>query len=131
MTFSSEEKIDGLCMITERDALSLKKIASYSLPAISAMMCREYRYGLYQLKMRQLPRMIREIERSVRHQKTNENAAGIVRTSALIRLDLQGQAGSKAVAVSIFRKRMPAYLVARKRDVILLFLLSKLPRVWQ
>lgn len=118
-------------MITERDALSLKKIASYSLPAISAMMCREYRYGLYQLKMRQLPRMIREIERSVRHQKTNENAAGIVRTSALIRPDLQGQAGSKAVAVSIFRKRMPAYLVACKRDVILLFLLSKLPRVWQ
>lgn len=73
--------------------------------------------------------MTREIERSVRHRKTHQNAAGIAPTIALIRRDSQGQAGNKTVAVSIFLRRMLAYVAACERDVISLSLLSMLPRV--
>lgn len=111
-------------MIT--DALSLKKIASYSLSA-GAMMCRR-RYESAHKRVK-LPMMMSEIERSVRDRKTDQNAAGIAPTTALIRRDSQGQAGNKAVAVSIFFRRMPAYVAACERDVISLSLLSMFPCV--
>lgn len=87
-----------------------------------------YRYESAHKRVK-LPMMMSEIERSVRDRKTNENAAGVAPTIALIHRDSQGQAGNKTVVVSIFLRRMLAYVAACERDVISLSLLSMFPWV--
>lgn len=128
MTFSNEEKIDGLCMIT--DALLLKKIVSYSLSATGAIVRRVSLIVSAKIALNYWGWCAKLNDPCDTEKQTKMRPVSHGRPLLYV-LIFRVKQVVRQLAVSIFCKRMSTYLVACKRDVILLFLLSKSPRVWQ